>query len=356
MRILSRYFLWSYLSLFFGTLFISVVTIVIVEMLVHFDVIFSTANQTRDILEHLFLRIPAFYLADLVPIASFLAAFLCTGIPARHHEFTAIKAGGISPLRVVIPILLASALLSGASLVANETLVLRASADWQRFGQPPGLVEYEQGVFWYRSGDDLFRVGEADAERRILSDVMVLQLDPQGHLVQTLRAPRVRIEGDHLWRFENSTTRTYDRASPNAPPRIERSKESALEIGSQRNLALLSADPAGLTLSQLYEYIELRDHDGRSSLRSEALLHSRATQPLLVFVFTLMALPLGLSVGPTRSFSIPAAQGAFLLAIFLTGRNAAGLAPDLTPAIPLPWVFLFLFTGFCAWRLSTSLR
>ena len=129
MRILSRHLLASYLTLFAVILVASIASIAVIEMLVNFDEIFGRKTGWSGAVTHLVLRIPSFYLRDLLPIASFGAAFFCLAIPARRYEFTAIKAGGISPIRAALPVLVAAATLSVAAFVANETLGLESFRD-----------------------------------------------------------------------------------------------------------------------------------------------------------------------------------------------------------------------------------
>jgi len=99
-RILSRRFLASYLSLFAITLAIMTTIAIIFETLVDFDKIVEHRNAAGGVFPYLFLRIPSLYLRDLIPLASFAAAFLCLGGAARANEITAAKAGGIPPRSV----------------------------------------------------------------------------------------------------------------------------------------------------------------------------------------------------------------------------------------------------------------
>ena len=105
MRILSRYFVARFLALFFATLFASTLAIVIVEMLLNLDDMLKGQSGPAGALGYLFLRIPSYYLRDLIPISTFVAAFFSVGLAASWRETIAFKAGGISPHRVAIPIL-----------------------------------------------------------------------------------------------------------------------------------------------------------------------------------------------------------------------------------------------------------
>ena len=120
MRIVSRLFLASYLRLFFTILLGSIVSIVIIEMLLKFDDVVES-RTAAGVARYFLLRIPTEYLRDSIPASAFAAAFLCIGGPARAHEIFAHKAGGVSPRRVLRPVVLASLLLSLGALIVNET-------------------------------------------------------------------------------------------------------------------------------------------------------------------------------------------------------------------------------------------
>ena len=114
MRILSRHFLASYLKLFAVIFVSSMIAITVIEMMLNFESVLEYRNGRMGFATYFLLRIPSFYFRDLVPIACFAAAFCCIGLPARSHEVTAIKSGGISPPRIVMPLLFAAAALSSS--------------------------------------------------------------------------------------------------------------------------------------------------------------------------------------------------------------------------------------------------
>jgi lipopolysaccharide export LptBFGC system permease protein LptF len=84
-RILSRYFVVRFTSLFAAILFASTLTIVIVEMLLNLDDMLRTQQGLVGVLQYLFLRIPSYYLRDLLPISAFAASFFTLAAAARWH-------------------------------------------------------------------------------------------------------------------------------------------------------------------------------------------------------------------------------------------------------------------------------
>ena len=351
-RILSRYLVETYLIFFAAVLCASMLIIVIVEMLLNLDQIFQAQRGLGGIVRYLTLRIPAYYLRDLLPLASFAAAFLTSGLAARWHEVIAMKVGGISPQRAVVPLLCASLVLSLFAAAVNETLVVRASQAWSRYERGgDGQIDYRRGWFWYHRGRVIYNIREADRDTQTLRDVNVFELNDQGRLVRSIHAESVQVESSNRWRLREAVIRSFDPSHPEVPRALERTPESLLEVADERDLALLDADASALSILDLREYIELRAREGADTTRYRAQLHWRLAAPVSVALFAFLGIPIGLRVERTRSLASPALQGILLVASFYLVRNLAATlaASGLAPAGPTPWLVLAAFGGAGTW-------
>ena len=92
MRILSRYLLARYLALFSIILIVLVLAVLVGDMLLDMGDLLDQRSRVGLVaaIASFALRTPARYLPILVPIASFVAAFLCMGLAARAFEVTAM--------------------------------------------------------------------------------------------------------------------------------------------------------------------------------------------------------------------------------------------------------------------------
>jgi len=352
-RILSRYFLKSYLKWFALILFSSIIAISVIEIMLHFESVLEHRNGPMGFATYLLLRIPSYYFRDLIPVACFAAAFCSIGLPARAHEITAIKSGGISPPQTAIPLLCAAAILSGFTLLLNESVVLEASRAWSRDRNPGREASFLQGSFWYQRGNAIYSVQEADREARVLHGVSVYELSPRGRLVQALHAERVEVEDDRHWRFLDTTSRSFDPSHPAMPPRIELVSESNRVVSAESDLVMLEASARTLSLPKLAAYIDSQARAGRDANRYLALYHTRLSAPLTVFLFALLAVPLGFAVGPSRSFAAAALSGIITLAAYYTARTAVEMlgGNGFAWAAAGPWVILAVFSVYGMWQL-----
>jgi lipopolysaccharide export system permease protein len=357
-RILSRHFLTSYLKLFAVIFFSSTIAITLIEMMLNFESVLEHRNGRMGFATYLLLRIPSYYFRDLIPIACFAAVFCCIGLPARSHEITAIKSGGISPPRTVIPLLFAAAALSGLTMLLNETLVLQASRAWSREKHLGGEITFRNGSFWYHRENAIYSVQEADREARVLHGVSVYELSPRGRLLQIVRAERVELEDDQHWRFFGTTSQSFDPGRPAEPPRIEHLSEWNRDVSAESDLVLLEASAQTLSLPKLAAYIDAQARAGRNVTRYRALYHTRLSGSFSVLLFALLAAPLGFAVGQSRSFAAPTLSGIVILATYYTTRTAVEIlaGKGFTWVAASPWVILAVFTGYGIWQLHRVAR
>ena len=306
------------------------------------------------VLTYLFLRVPSYYLPYLIPVTSFAAAFLCLGLPARAHEMVALKAGGIAPQRACLPILVAALLISGATLVLNETIVRDTWTEFNRHEETGEVAKlfHADAEFWYRHGSTFYNVQDADRPTRTVYGVKVYERSPDGRLARSIEAESAHIADDNRWHLHNAVIRTFS-SDPAAAPRVEHEKSTILEMASERELALLGADAATLNLLRLREYIRAVIRDGRDAVRYEAMFHSRLAEPLSVLIFALLALPLGLGVEQSRSLANAAVKGVIVLGLYYALQTTGSIVATggVAAAVPVPWFLLGGFGAWGAWRL-----
>ncbi len=351
MRILSRYFVSGYLTFYAGIVVVSMLVIAIVEMMVNLDHILEFGDGVAGAASYLFLKLVSYYLGYLIPAASYGAAILCLGVPARSLEILAAKASGISPRRLALPVLAAAAALSALALALDETVVLEASRRFARATDADASALYQAGgAFWESRGDTLLSAESVDRDSRTLRGVRVYQRDASGRLLRSVHAELARIEPDRRWRLERARVREFAPDDPEAPPHSELRETDWLDLGRTSDLSLLGADPRELTLRSLGDYVNGLRREGRGGERYRALWHARLAEPLNVLLFALLGLPLGMAVERSRSLAVAALEGVGILGAYYALRAGSSLfAPD---GVLTPWLLIALFALFGLWRLA----
>jgi LPS export ABC transporter permease LptG len=351
--VLWRYLTARFLFFFVAVLFILVLALGVVELIGDFDDIIRAADGLRGALVNVALRILAFYTPLLIPAAAFVAAFGSIGTAARALEILAMKAGGISPMRAVIPILFAAAAISGLALALNETVAVRAGEIYRSRVRGPEStqVAFRRGSFWYHNGPYVYNVGDADPVKHELHDVEVYELNDRGRLVRSIEAARVEIDADGTWRLSDAVIRRFDPDHPAAPAGYERVAHTELTLPEEN--ALLDAGLDALSIRELREYRDGRRTGDPEAVHAEALIHQRMTSPLSAFVFVVLGIPLGLRVEAHRSLALPALEGIAAIFVFFVVREYGQTLATrgITATVGTAWTILAAFGLFGAWQL-----
>ena len=347
MRILSRRFVSSYLSLFLTILLILLGVLAAIEMLVDFDRIVEGREASQRI-RYLALRIPALYLRDAIPLASLAAALLCVGLPARSGEILALRACGIAPRRAALPLLVAAAGLSIASLALGEAWLPVAARALDRMEGTRRDPDAQRSALWVRRGDALYLAEPADASARRLRKVRIFELDGRGRLARSIVAEAARIDAGDRWRISRPTLRRFDPTRPERPPEILRPAELVLAAGGPGEIGYR---PSGTDSASLVELARAGSAAGPDAPRWRARLHARVAQPFSAALFALLALPLGLAVERTRGLALPALAALCAATLFRAAWSTAGRLAEagLATAAAAPWVVLLAFAAPAAW-------
>lgn len=347
-----------FLSWFVVTLVVLAAAITIAEMLLHLDDISEGAGGVLGAIKFLGLRVCSYYLPILIPIASFAAAYLSLGVSASWLEITAAKAGGISPITMSIPILVAASVLSGVTLLVNETVVLEAERAWRlHMSGQSAEIEFRRGSFWYATGRYIYNVGDADPEQEMLHDLKVFELAESGRLTRRIDASLAQVRDGDLHLFD-ATELVFSQDDPSEAPVRNWQRKVVLDTDSGSSPNLLQADAATLPLSKLREFIQQRAAAGGSVTRFIGLFHTRLSDPLTVFLLALLAIPFALRVEQTKSLAIPALQGVAVLLVFWTLRSGSTMlaVSGETGAALGPWIVIMLFLAGGTWRYVTVPR
>jgi lipopolysaccharide export LptBFGC system permease protein LptF len=344
----------SYLGFFVTILIGSSLAIAIVEMLLKFDEIVERSPGLAGAARYMTVRIPSYYFRDLLPIVSFGASFCAVATAARARETAALRAGGLSLRRTLVPLLAAATLLSLAALLAGETVVLqttRTARLWENPGEPdlPG-----RGSSWLRRGDRIYSIRDADPDGRLLRGVDLYDLSPEGRLLRSLRADVVRVEDDGRWHFTDATTHAFEPGDPTAPARTRRGVERWLPPPAEEDLTSSPLDATTLGLSELLTAGGPPDALGGNERRMQSELHARLADPAAVLVFALLAIPFGLSIERGRGAATAALGGIACVSLYHAIRSLgdAIAAGELLPVAAPPWLALAGFAAIGVWRFA----
>lgn len=244
--------------------------------------------------QYILLQVPV-GLHTLLPIIAMLGTMLGLGVLAGQGELTAMRASGVSLLRLGSATLGAGLLLATLSVALGDWLgpggQQRAEAmkSELRYGVTPGVGGR---TVWLREGQDYFRIQRL-VDQHHVEEMTIYSMNEDLSLRQITAVARGHHE-DGLWQFEdvqstalNDTGATVGRQ---ASMQWQGLSPEVLEL-----FVLESRSLSALGLLQLIDYLEANDLD---ALNQRLSLWRKLVAPITVMVMMLLAVPFVL--GPLR--------------------------------------------------------
>ena len=303
-QIIDTYVLSTFLF-YFGLLLLT--CILLTEVFTFFellgDIVKNHISMAR-VLTYLYFLIPKF-IYDFTPVSVLVAVLVTFGILSKNNEVTAFKACGVSVFRLVAPVLVASAVLSGALFAFDYYYVPDANRKQdairneikgnaaQSFLRPDRKYIFGQGsrIYYYRYFEP------ADS---VMLDVNVYEIDPQRfQLLHVITAERARWEPSiKTWVFQNGYRRTFDGV------RVKTFDDFRGEVAS---FAHLNEPPSyflkevklssQMNFHELKKYMGELQQSGFDTTRLQVQYHSKFSVPLFAFIMALIAAPFGFLAG-----------------------------------------------------------
>ncbi|WP_291225371.1 LPS export ABC transporter permease LptG [Dokdonella sp.] len=275
---------------------------------------------------------------EMFGYAALIGSLLGLGGLASTGELTALRAAGLSKLRICASVVVTIAALTAGVIVLGETL-----GPWgERRAQQVLLaaksrdVALTRGMLWARDGETVIGARTAhvqgSADQVELDGVRVFEFDADGRLIALSFAKRAR-HSDHAWAFEQVRRTRFgvDGASS--------STEASTKWDSQLDPTLLSTSivkPRYMALRELGRNIDALTRNRQDASMFRGMWWQRVFYPLSILVPTFCALPFAFGALRSGGLSKRLFLGVLLaLGFFLLQRSVINLATvyDVAPAL-----------------------
>jgi lipopolysaccharide export system permease protein len=240
------------------------------------------------------------YLLLVVPMAMLFGTLLSTQRLSGESEITALKAGGVSLVRMFLPLAAVGLVVSLVSLVLQEELVPLANdrAAYLRESVIEHLSPASSSLTVTTplpgGGKQVTIAGSLDAATQSLLNVTVLRYDAKQRLAEMIVSERARYDAP-TWTFRNATTYEFTTGevsgtlvSPTLSVDIgERPSEVA-----KRNVE--ADDPENLSRSEIKSALDTAVLSDPQRRLFTATYAAKLARPFSAFVFVLFGFPLGM--------------------------------------------------------------
>jgi len=352
MTLLDRYILRKFLYVCFFSLLAFWLVFLVVDIVEHIDLFIDRGASFFLVLEY-YLYYSPFILVMVVPVAMLLSALFSLGMLAKNNELTAMKANGISPYRILFPLLILSFLVSLMVLGANEFLIpytnqkktYTRKVEIEKKAKPKDVIY--QNVYAQGENGRIFYLNKYDSNR----------MEGKGVLVQRFEENRLKdqIEADVMkwtgagWIFEDGIYRLFSDS-------LEKSEAERFERFSQLERSDIKIKPDAFTKPQkkpeemnykeLFDYTRIKQKAGEDVSAEHTDLHMKLAYPLISFILVLFGSPL--AANPRRgsltiNFAITVGI-AFIYWFLLRTAQTFGHTQKLPPFLAA-WITNFIFAG-----------
>jgi LPS export ABC transporter permease LptG/LPS export ABC transporter permease LptF len=287
----------------------------------------------------------------VLPISCLVGAVVTFTILTRSGELTAVKASGISMRRVVLPVVVLTALLCGLLFLVQDRIAPGTNRKAQALkgrilGSAPrtyGMPANGRWSFGPQQGRRLYHYKLFDPDREEFQGLSVFTLDRETPRVLDHRfCERARWLGDR-WELEGGWYRTFPADGSIDGVTFERNegyKQLSLdppENFASKEISLTSVGdlPEQMSVRELRAQIVTLDDSGYDTTQLRVALHGKLAQALSPLVMVLLGLPFAFKVGKRGSlYGIGVALLLVLVywAVFAT-FNALGLETLLEPRV-----------------------
>jgi lipopolysaccharide export system permease protein len=341
MKIVDRYVLRQFLATLGFAVMALVVIFIIIDLLESLDDFLDQKAPMDVVLQYYIYFVPK-TLKLMLPVSMLLAALFSVGRLSTNNEVTAMRTGGQSLFRFMLPLLIVSALVGGAQVYFNGWIVPMANA--KKFAiERRYLGRNNAGVSLYRLyfrdlptrnvSIELYD-GEARLGRTVAIEVFTSEDRPR--LIERYDAPEMRWDSARAeWRLRNAVHRRfvgdtvlYERFADIPAPFTIRHDQI---VRLQRNMEEMTFDEMG-------DLLETLRKGGKDTRMQQIAYMGEWAFPMANFIVVLIAVPFA-SVRRRGGIAvqIAAAMGISFAYIAFTLVGQAWGAATSMPAVAVAW-------------------
>ena len=334
MKILRRYILVELIRPFLLALLFFTFVFLVGNLVKMADLLVNKGVSLFDILKILFFLIPGL-LSFILPTSVLAAVLLVFGSLSQNNEITAMKASGISPFSVMLPVLLTTFLMSLGLLFLSDQVESEAQFAYRRevkelFLKRP-VAYLEAGKFIKDFQDYIILTQRVEGNR--LHEITIYQPQEKGKATRTIMA-----EWGEIISSKDAKTLTLklyngtsDEPNPDDPSVFYKLNFKTFELPP---IYLGKGDPAGKVQKKVREMrldeiiYRLRTDpevkkDPSTRRDYEAAFHRKIAFAFAPFVFCLIGMPLAILSRhgePTVSFALAMGIVAIYYVLYVWGK------------------------------------
>ncbi|HZQ93659.1 MAG TPA: LPS export ABC transporter permease LptF [Candidatus Sulfotelmatobacter sp.] len=309
------------------------------------------------------LNVTPYLLYNVAPLVMLLAVLVTFGLMQRSNEITAIKATGTSIYRIILPVLIAAAVLAGALFFADQFYLPHTNKRQEALhnqikGKPAQTYLRPDRKWIFGQNNDIYYYQFFDPDRDQFGNISVFQLDKANFTVtRRIHADRARwAENLNRWEYERGWERTLNVSAienyrpfevatfPDLPETPTYFKKEVKQYSE-------------MNYEELHRYIRDLQQSGFDVVRLRVELNKKLSYPLITLIMAVLAIPFALSTGKKGAVTGVAVAVGTAVVYTVVSRlfEAMGNLSQLPPALAAwsPDLIFVLIGGYLILKVPT---
>ena len=348
MKILSKYLLKSLLQPLFYSLFGFMLLFVINDLFDNFSDFLEGGIRPLEILYYYSLILPP-QMKHFLPVCLLLALLYSLSNLTRHSEIVAMRAGGVSIYRIIMPFVgvgVAATLFVG---FINEVVAPNAAyraeqfVSFQRQHRAEDIY-FAQKVAVKNDQNDWY-IQKLDTRDCSMYGVRLMQADPEGSGQVKYKAEKAMWVDGRWWFVDLTVQHYHENGDLKGAPELVLHKEMRDLTETPETFMNEIKDPQYLSSSEMLNYLKSKKGISKNARnRLKVNLHSLLATPLVCLIVTFIGVPVGAHSGRKGAFAgIMLAMGLFFVfyALHLVSQYLG--KQELIPAWLGGWLPIIVF-------------
>lgn len=309
MSIISRYIIKELFKYFV------LVQIVVVTLFVFIDYLTKIGKFVKADLALSFafgfvlLKVP-FVFTLLMPICCILATVIVFSLMIRNNELLAMKSGGISVYRLMLPVVVIGVFTTMFFFIVSEFVVpvTQTTANGiKRIIRNKEVKTTSDNNIWLKRDNSIAHIKYYNARDKILSGVIIFYFDDKFKLIKRIDAEKALYEKEE-WLFQNVHEMEKIKSTGVFSSKFYPEKAVKIDIKPEdlKNVIKRSEE---MSLKELYRYVKKMRSEGYEPVSYIVDMYSKVSFPFSCFLMCIMGsgiafagkrsqgLPIGISLG-----------------------------------------------------------
>lgn len=304
-----------FLGYFFGSLVVVVTLFVAIDAM---TTLLKLGAPLQSMVAYYMYSIPQ-VVQQMLPVASLIATVFTLSSMNKANELTALFSSGMSLARISAPILAVVLFFSLFSLGLSEWLLptLNQKKNYVYYVEiknQPGLYStVKTNRIWYRAKNIILNIKTLNADQGTAQGATLYYFDDLWHLVQSIAAETVKIDGNR-WVLEKGSVTLFQTDTSFPLTQAFEAKDIEMEPNTF-DLSQASSSSEVMSFGQLRSFIKKNKEAGLDTLRYEVDYQSKISFAFAAFVMALIGIPF--CVKHTRQGGLASQMGIVLLLVFV---------------------------------------